>query len=186
VIFKSDDIVAGGISYDDVPKYLGAIHQFRVNGAHEMAESILNKMLELGHPAAMAQKAEDLILKGETNYPEAVKLLEKGVAMDDEESLFKYGTWILRGTVSQDKISDGLDMLKRLAEKGFPHLVTAAPAYYLKQIVLGVDHKVSNEKLNYWLKIWDPKGYKQYQKGKISQKDFLAPVAREAGVEWKG
>lgn len=186
VIFNANDIVGGKLSYEDVPKYLGAIDHFRAQGATEMADNILQKMLDTGHPSAMAKKAENLLLESDLHDKEAVELFEKAVALNDGDALMKYGTWILRGRVRQDKIDDAFDMLKEVAKRGHSHLIVAAPAYYLKQIVKGIDHKGSNIKLNEWLEIWNPKAFKKYKKGKISQQEMLAQVALEAGLKNQG
>jgi TPR repeat protein len=182
-VFKGSEIIGGSLSYEDVPKYLSSIDQFRSQGAGDMADTILAKMVETGHPAALAVKAEDLLLRSEEYDEEAIELFEKAVLKDDSDSLLKYGTWILRGRIRQDKIDDAFDMLREVANRGYAELVIAAPAYYLKQIALGINHEKSNQKLNEWLKIWNPKGFKKYEKGKIGQEEFLGPIAKEAGLE---
>lgn len=51
VIFKDGKIVSGNLTYDDVQRYLPALEQFRSQGQHDMADSILNTMPETGQPA---------------------------------------------------------------------------------------------------------------------------------------
>lgn len=182
------DFKIGGVHFQlTKERPLGLISAPPGSGKTIAAYILLEQHLRFGGtPAAMAKKAEDMIIKDTSQDQEAINLFEKAISFDDSDALMKYGTWILRGRICEDKIEDAFKMLKEVARRGHPHLIIAAPAYYLKQIVMGIDQKGSNQKLNEWLKIWKPKEFKKYQKGKISQQEFLAPIALEAGVEFKG
>lgn len=180
VIFKDNQIAAGSIKLDDVPKYVPILDKMYANGHHELADTALAKMLETEHPLAMIYKADKLINEG--NIEEGTELIQKAVKTKHIDALLNYGSWVLRGRINPDDVESALAMLKEVAQKGHNELIIAAPAYYLKRIALGFDHVENNARLNEWLEIWNPKLCKKFKKGRITQKELLTPISKEAGL----
>jgi hypothetical protein len=58
-----------------------------------------------------------------------------------------------------------------------------APGYFLRNIAKGLDQKENNIKLNEWIEIWNPKLFKKYEKGRVSQDEVLGPISRACGLE---
>lgn len=182
-VIKDGKVISGSLTYADVSKYMGAIDQMRANGHQDQADTTMNLMVETGHPLALVAKADELLKRGIVG--DGTTMIQRAKATGDIDAILNWASWVLRDRIVGD-VDEALAALEDVAKKGYPHLIVAAPGYFLRNIAKGLDHVENNIGLNKFLTLWNPKGYAQVEKGKLSQRKFLEPIEREAGLEWRG
>ncbi|KZX78229.1 hypothetical protein A3715_10200 [Oleiphilus sp. HI0009] len=188
-VFNADKILSGSVSYDDVPKYLPALSEFKSKGADDIAKRLLIEMLKTDHPQALLA---DIKLSGQPVLAHSSyhRLLSKA-DNNDLEAKLQWAFLVLLSYVdegylffSSEDCEKALIFMQDAASSGRAQETHACVMYFLARINAGEgDHSENNKHLDYWLKTSSPKVYKKFQKGKFSQFETLNHCAKKCGFD---